>query len=78
MSLEELGSDPAAAEPTVEALDEALDAISGADPRKARIVELHYFAGLTHGEIARTLELSPATVDRDLRFAKAWLKRLMS
>lgn len=78
VSLEELGSDPAAAQPTVEALDQALEALASSDTRKARIVELHYFAGFTHAEIARTLELSPATVDRDLRFAKAWLKRQLS
>ena len=71
-------SDPAAPEPTVEALDEALEALSASDERKARIGELHYFAGLTHSEIARALDLSPATVDRDLRFARAWLKREMS
>jgi RNA polymerase sigma factor (TIGR02999 family) len=55
------------------ALDEALTRLAGRDERKARVVELHYFAGLTYEEIAEALRISAATVDRDLRFAKAWL-----
>jgi RNA polymerase sigma factor (sigma-70 family) len=43
------------------------------DERKGRVVELHYFGGLTYDEIADALGVSPATVDRDLRLAKAWL-----
>ncbi len=57
----------------VEALDEALERLAARDARKARVVELHYFAGLNYDEIAEALSISPATVDRDLRFAKAWL-----
>lgn len=57
------------------ALDEALEHLAKDDERKARIVELHYFGGLTHAEIARLVDLSPATVARDLRFAEAWLRR---
>ncbi|HVK74126.1 MAG TPA: ECF-type sigma factor [Kofleriaceae bacterium] len=56
-------------------LDEALDALSRDDERKARVVELHYFGGLTHAEIASALELHATTVARDLRFAEAWLRR---
>ncbi|MBK8245981.1 MAG: hypothetical protein IPK85_01045 [Gemmatimonadetes bacterium] len=55
-------------------LDEALTRLAVHEPRKARVVELHYFGGLNYDEIASTLELSAATVDRDLRFAKAWLR----
>ena len=55
-------------------LDEALERLAALDARKARIVELHYFGGLSYEEVARAIEVSPATVDRDLRFAKAWLK----
>jgi RNA polymerase sigma factor (TIGR02999 family) len=57
------------------ALDEAIEKLSRLDERKARIVELHYFGGLTYDETAKALQISAATVDRDLRFAKAWLFR---
>jgi RNA polymerase sigma factor (TIGR02999 family) len=56
-------------------LDQALERLSQLDERKAKVVELHYFGGLTYDEIAQALAISPATVDRDLRFAKAWLYR---
>lgn len=55
------------------ALDEALDRLAVQDERKARAIELHFFGGLTYEETARALDVSPATVDRDLRMAKAWL-----
>jgi RNA polymerase sigma factor (TIGR02999 family) len=57
------------------ALDEALARLSTLDERKARAVELHYFGGLTYDETAAALEVSAATVDRELRLAKAWLYR---
>lgn len=56
-------------------LDEALGRLEAFDERKARIVELHFFAGLTYDETATVLGLSPATVGRELRFSKAWLHR---
>ena len=55
------------------ALDEALDRLAAFDERKSKAIELHYFAGLKHTEVAEALSVSPATVDRDLRMAKAWL-----
>jgi RNA polymerase sigma factor (TIGR02999 family) len=55
------------------AIDTALDRLAAIDERKARAVELHYFAGLDYDEVARALDVSPATVHRDLRFAKSWL-----
>lgn len=61
----------------LEALDEALTRLSALDERKARAVELHYFGGLSYDEVAGALEISPATVHRDLRLAKAWLYREM-
>lgn len=67
-----IGSRDATAE--VLALDEALETLTGLDPRKARIVELRFFGGLNYEEIAVTVGSSPATVGRDLRFARAWLK----
>ena len=59
--------------PDLEALDEALERLAAVDERKARAVELHYFGGLSYDETARVLDISPATVHRDLRMAKAWL-----
>lgn len=55
------------------ALDEALTALARIDPRRAKIVELRYFGGLQVQEIARMLELSTATVNRQWRAARAWL-----
>ena len=57
----------------VVAVNDALEELEKSEPRKGRIVELYYFAGLSIDEIARLLELSRRTVDRDLRFARAWL-----
>lgn len=59
--------------PDLEALDEALSALEKLDPRKAAIVELRFFAGLGLEEIAGQLGVSPETVGRDWRRAKAWL-----
>lgn len=59
------------------ALDEALEELSRLDPRKARVVELRYFGGLSLEETAQALEVSPMTVRRDWRVAKAWLYRRM-
>jgi RNA polymerase sigma factor (sigma-70 family) len=59
----------------VVALDHALTQFATFDPRKAEIIELHYFGGLSNEEVADALGISRATVQRDLRLAKAWLKR---
>ena len=45
------------------------------DPRKSRVVELHFFGGLTYEEIAEVLGVSLSTVRFDMRFAKAWLRK---
>jgi len=55
------------------ALDEALDSLSRIDARKGRVVELRYFGGLSVEETAEFLGISPETVKRDWRIAKAWL-----
>jgi RNA polymerase sigma factor (TIGR02999 family) len=60
------------------ALDEALESLAAANPRKAQIVELRYFGGLTVEETAAVLKISTDTVARDWRFAKSWLKRELS
>lgn len=57
------------------ALDDALRDFETLDPRRCRVVELTYFAGLSYEEIGQCLEISPATVKRDLRTAKLWLLR---
>jgi RNA polymerase sigma-70 factor, ECF subfamily len=60
------------------ALDEALKALSGLDPRKSRVVELRFFGGLSVEETAEVLKVHPNTVLRDWRLAKMWLKREIS
>jgi RNA polymerase sigma factor (TIGR02999 family) len=60
------------------ALDEALRQLATIDERKARAMELHYFGGLSYEDTAKALDVSPATVDRDLRMAKAWLYKQLS
>ena len=54
-------------------LHEALERLGTLDSRKARVVELKYFGGLNHGEIAEVMKISTVTVRRDWGFAKAWL-----
>lgn len=56
-------------------LNDALERLNKQDQRKAQVLELHYFGGLTYEEISETLSISAATVDRDLRMGKAWLAR---
>lgn len=57
------------------ALDEALTRLAALDPRRARVVELRMFGGLTHDEAAEVLGISPQSVMRDWRLAKAWMLR---
>ena len=59
------------------ALNEALHELATLDPRKARVVEMRYFGGLSLEETAETLDVSLMTVRRDWRAAKAWLFRKM-
>jgi RNA polymerase sigma factor (TIGR02999 family) len=57
------------------ALDEALDALARFDPRKAEVVEMKFFGGLSVEEIAEVLKMSPRSVMRDWNLARAWLAR---
>jgi RNA polymerase sigma factor (TIGR02999 family) len=57
------------------ALDEALTALAGVDPRKAQVVEMRFFGGLSVEETAEALHVSRDTVMRDWKLAKAWLLR---
>jgi RNA polymerase sigma-70 factor, ECF subfamily len=55
-------------------VNEALEELGRADPRRAQVIELTYFGGFERGEIAQVLGVSVPTIDRDLRFGRAWLK----
>lgn len=57
------------------ALNEALDELSQMDPQQSRIVELKFFGGLSIEEIAEVLSIGHATVERDWKMARAWLRR---
>jgi RNA polymerase sigma factor (TIGR02999 family) len=57
------------------ALDDALESLTRLDPRRAQVVELRYFGGLSVEETAQALHVSPQTVMRDWRLARAWLAR---
>jgi RNA polymerase sigma factor (TIGR02999 family) len=59
--------------PDLEALEGALEALAALDARKARLVELRYFVGLSNEEIAELFGVSLSTVKSDWRLAKAWL-----
>jgi RNA polymerase sigma-70 factor (ECF subfamily) len=59
------------------ALDDALNTLAGVDPRKSKVIELRFFGGLNVEETAEVLKVSPDTVMRDWRLAKAWLAREM-
>ncbi len=57
------------------ALDEAMQALHEIHPRRSKVVELRYFGGLNNREAAEVLKVSEVTIERDWRFAKAWLYR---
>ncbi len=56
-------------------LDDALKSLATHDERKRQIIELLFFGGLTYDEAGEALKISPATVHRELKLAKAWLHR---
>ena len=61
--------------PNLLAIDEALTSLAKLDPRKARVVEMRFFGGLSVEETAEVLQISPQSVMRDWRLAKPWLAR---
>jgi RNA polymerase sigma-70 factor, ECF subfamily len=63
--------------PDLVRLDDALQALAETDERKSRVIELRFFGGFTVDEVADVLDVSPQTVLRDWRLAKAWLQREM-
>jgi RNA polymerase sigma factor (sigma-70 family) len=72
-----MGSDAAEAVDLLD-LDAALNRLALASDRQARIVELRFFGGLSLPEIARVLEASQRTIEREWRFARAWLHDALS
>jgi RNA polymerase sigma-70 factor, ECF subfamily len=64
--------------PDLVALDDAMNALARIDPRQVQVVEMRFFGGLSVEEAAEVLKVSPVTVKRDLRAAKAWLFREMN
>jgi RNA polymerase sigma-70 factor (ECF subfamily) len=70
-----VGSEP---DPNLVALDDALKALAAVDERKAKVVELRFFGGLSIDETAEVLKVSVETVVRDWRLAKMWLLRELS
>jgi RNA polymerase sigma factor (TIGR02999 family) len=78
VSLNEVAVMPAEQADDFVALDEALRALEAIDPQKGRLVELRYFGGLSIEETAEVLKISPRTVRREWRRAKAWLYRMIS
>jgi RNA polymerase sigma factor (TIGR02999 family) len=71
--------EPAVEDPRVDllALDEALTQLEAKDRRKAELVKLRYFAGLTNEQAARALGISPSTADNDWAYARSWLRLAM-
>jgi len=72
---------PATPEPTLDldlvALDRALEELAAVDARKAKVIELRFFCGLSVEETAEVLHLSIVTIKRDCRLAKLWLLRAL-
>ena len=64
--------------PDVIEVDQALDRLAEVDERKAKVIEMRYFGGLSREEIATAMGLTVPTVKRDLRLAEAWLRRFLS
>lgn len=78
VALDDVPDVAARADDEILAVDEALDALKEVDEDLARIVELRFFGGLEHDEIAGVLGISNATVGRRFRLARAWLHRRLS
>lgn len=77
LPLDDAASIPMRDDLVIIALDEALTQLAKTDPRRARIVELKFYGGLTAEEISTALGISVETAHRDWKFSKAWLARQM-
>ena len=78
INLDQLPNPASALSAQVCALDEALDVLAQIDPRRAHVIELRFFGGLSVEETARVLQVSPQTVMREWKLARAWLARELS
>ena len=75
ISLDEIAGNASQKSAEVLALDQALDYLARVDARKARVIELRFFGGLSVEETAEVLQISPQSVMRDWKLARAWLVR---
>ena len=75
VDLDQIPTDDSSAAYLLCALDDALESLTQIDPRRARVIELRFFGGLSVEETAEVLEVSAQTVMRDWRLARAWLAR---
>ena len=75
VQLDGVADDPNASSIDLLALSEALEKLAAHDERKCMVVQMRFFAGLTNEEIAQILETTTRTVERDWRYARAWLYR---
>jgi RNA polymerase sigma factor (TIGR02999 family) len=78
VNLDALPTAGAALSAQVCALDEALTALAQIDPRRAQVIELRFFGGLTVEETGQVMQVSPQTVMRDWKLARAWLARALA
>jgi len=78
VDLDQIPTDDSSAAYLLCALDDALESLTQIDPRRARVIELRFFGGLSAEETAAVLDVSTKTVIRDWTFAKAWLQREMT
>jgi len=75
VDLDQIPTDDSSAAYLLCALDDALESLTQIDPRRVRVIELRFFGGLSVEETAEVLQVSPQTVMRDWRLARAWLAR---
>jgi RNA polymerase sigma factor (TIGR02999 family) len=75
INLDEVAGNASPKSAEVLALDQALDDLARVDARKARVIELRFFGGLSVEETAEALDISPQSVMRDWKLARAWLVR---
>ena len=75
VDLDQIPTDDSSAAYLLCALDDALESLTQIDPRRARVIELRFFGGLSVEETAEVLQVSAQTVMRDWRLARAWLAR---
>jgi RNA polymerase sigma factor (TIGR02999 family) len=78
LTLEETAAISPNRAPDILEVDQALSRLADVDERKARVIELHYFGGMTREEIAHVTGLTVATVKRDLYLGEAWLQRYLA